>query len=204
MSRALQLFQKKEILTIPNAISLFRLLLIPVIVWLYCGRQEYGAAVGVILLSGASDIVDGFVARRFHMVSNFGKILDPIADKLTQAAMLLCLLSRYVWMWGLIALFLIREVGMIAMGAVVLKKKDSVNSARWYGKLNTVVLYGVMMLLIVFPTISPTLANVLIALCGGVILLSLLLYARFYFEILHEKKDKRSENLPLSQRKTVL
>ena len=81
------------------SLSVVRLLLIPVIVWLYCGKQEYTAAVVVILLSGITDIADGIIARKYHMVSDFGKILDPIADKLTQAAIILCLTYNYPLMW---------------------------------------------------------------------------------------------------------
>lgn len=184
-----RIFQKKEILTIPNLLSLFRLCLIPLIVWLYCGREWYVAAIGVILLSGASDIVDGFIARKYHMVSDFGKILDPVADKLTQAALLICLLFRYPLMWALIVVFALRELGMIVMGAWVMKKKDEVNSAKWYGKLNTVVIYTVMMALILFPNIPTPWANGLLIACGGVMLLSLLLYARFYYNILRGSKN---------------
>jgi len=182
-----RIFQKKEILTIPNLLSLFRLCLIPLIVWLYCGREWYYAAIGVILLSGASDIVDGFIARKFHMVSDFGKILDPVADKLTQAALLVCLVFRYPLMWAVIAVFAVREITMIVMGAVVIKKKDEVNSAKWYGKLNTVVIYAVMMLLILFPDLPTALANSMLLTSGGVMILSLILYARFYYKILRKK-----------------
>lgn len=83
-----RLMKKEQLLTIPNLLSVVRLLLIPLIVWLYCARQEYELAVLFILLSGATDVVDGFIARRFHMVSDFGKILDPVADKLTQGALI--------------------------------------------------------------------------------------------------------------------
>ena len=70
-----RLMKKEQLLTIPNLLSVVRLLLIPLIVWLYCARQEYELAVLFILLSGATDVVDGFIARRFHMVSDFGTLL---------------------------------------------------------------------------------------------------------------------------------
>ncbi|MBO5415973.1 MAG: CDP-alcohol phosphatidyltransferase family protein [Clostridia bacterium] len=186
-----RIFKKKDILTIPNLLSLFRLALIPVIVWLYCGARDYYAAIGVILLSGLSDIVDGFIARRFNMVSDFGKILDPVADKLTQGALLVCLLFKYKLMWALIAIFLVREIAMIVMGMVVIKRSDEVNSAKWYGKVNTVVLYSVMMALILFPNIPTLAANLLICLCGVVIIMSLILYSRFYGKFLSEKKKEK-------------
>ena len=92
----------KQMLTIPNLLSVFRILLIPLIVWLYCGKQDYLLAAWVLLLSGVTDIADGFIARRFRMVSDLGKVLDPIADKLTQTAALVCLLTRFRAVWWLL------------------------------------------------------------------------------------------------------
>ena len=178
-----RVFKKDQILTIPNLLSVIRLLMIPVIVWLYMIKEQYGTAVFVIFLSGLTDVADGIIARKFHMVSDFGKILDPVADKLTQFTVIVCLTKTYDWMMALVILFFIKEICMAAMGYVVMKKKDSVNSAKWYGKANTVLLYTVMMLLILIPGIPMSIANIMIALCGFMMLLSLILYIRFYIKL---------------------
>lgn len=81
---------------------------------------------------------DGIIARKFNMVSDFGKILAPIADKLTQLALLLCLTVRHKLMIALIVLFIIREFCMLVMGYITMRRHDSVNSSKWYGKLTTV------------------------------------------------------------------
>ena len=86
---------RNKILTIPNMLSLFRLCLIPVIMWLYCVKENYLWAGIILIVSGITDTVDGFVARHFHMTSDLGKVLDPVADKLTQAARLVWLLTRF-------------------------------------------------------------------------------------------------------------
>ena len=86
---------ENKILTIPNLLSLFRLILIPVIIWLYWFRKDYFPAGVLLIISGLTDLADGYIARHFNAVSNVGKILDPIADKLTQAAMLFCLVTRF-------------------------------------------------------------------------------------------------------------
>ena len=99
-----RILKKDQILTIPNLLSVIRLLLIPVIIWLYCIKKKYALAVGVIVLSGITDVADGIIARTCHMVSDFGKILDPIADKLTQGAIILCLTVQYPLMWVLIVI----------------------------------------------------------------------------------------------------
>ena len=188
-----RILKKDQIFTIPNLLSVVRLLMIPTIVWLYCVKQHYSAAVGVIILSGLTDVADGIIARKFHMVSDFGKILDPIADKLTQGIIILCLTFKYPLMWALIVLFVIKEVCMALMGLLTIKRTDSVNSAKWHGKVNTVILYGVMVLLIFFQGIPNVLANVLILLCGGMILFTFLMYARFYRTFWREHKATEKE-----------
>ena len=92
-----------RIFTLPNMLSFFRLALIPVIVYFY-EVDHFWWAFWLLGLSAATDIVDGWIARTFHLVSDFGKAIDPIADKLTQAAVLLCLLPmRYWWVIGVMA-----------------------------------------------------------------------------------------------------
>lgn len=179
-------FSKKNILTIPNLISLFRILLIPLIILLYCGKKHYTATIMVITISGASDIIDGKIARKFNMVSDVGKVLDPVADKLTQAALVICLIARYPWMWALLALFAVKECLMLLWGYLTLKSTDTINGAKWYGKLSTVVLYAVMMILILFVDIPHAVATALMLLCGGTMLLSLVMYGRFYHAILDQ------------------
>ena len=184
-----RVLKKEQIFTIPNFLSMIRLAMIPIIVWLYCRQQAYPAAVAVIVLSGITDIADGIIARKFHMVSDFGKILDPIADKLTQAALIICLTSKYKLMVPLIIEFIVREFIMLILGYVTIKKKDAVNSSQWFGKLTTVALYAVMVILILFPGIPLWAANTLIVICGTIMLLSFIGYARFYWKFLSQKKD---------------
>lgn len=168
--------KKKEILTIPNLLSAFRLLLVPVIAWLYCGRENYPMTALVLLLSGATDIVDGFIARRFDMVSDLGKVLDPVADKLTQAVALGCLLTRFSAIWWLLAVLVVKEAVMAAMGILVIRRTGTVYGASWHGKLATCILYGVILTHIVWYSIPQQISG-LLALAGAAgILLSLALY----------------------------
>ena len=99
---------KKEILTIPNLLSLFRLVLIPVYVVIYLNAQEladYFLAAGILAVSCLTDMIDGKIARRFNMISNLGKILDPIADKTTQFTLLICLAIKHPVLRYLAVLF---------------------------------------------------------------------------------------------------
>lgn len=184
-----RVLKKEQILTVPNLLSLLRLLMIPLIIWLYCGAKRYYAAVGVIILSGLTDVADGIIARKCNMVSDFGKILDPVADKLTQGAVIICLATKYKLMIPLIIEFALRELCMLVMGYMTIKNQDSVNSAKWYGKLTTVVLYAVMILLILFPQISNGIANGMIVGCSVMLLFSFAMYVRFYLGFWREARS---------------
>ncbi len=170
---------KKDILTIPNLLSVIRILLIPIIVILYV-QEQLLAAVIIIVLSGLTDVVDGKIARKFNMVSDFGKFLDPVADKLTQAALAVCLFSRYPIMIGLFLLMAIKEALQFFWGLKALKATDNLDSANWYGKVCTVLLYVVMVALFLFPNIPAALAHILIGLCAAMLILSTVLYIRFF------------------------
>ena len=184
--------QRKDILTIPNLLSLFRLALIPAIVILYIQEFNYGS-VALIALSALTDIADGWIARHFQMVSDLGKFLDPVADKLTQIAALSCLILRYPWAILLVALLILKELFQLTLGIIVLKKTNVVNSARWFGKLNTVVLYATMILLFLFPDISPSLSELLFVLCAATMLFSMLLYGRFFHSIIKHAENSNEK-----------
>ena len=180
-----RIFNKKDILTIPNLLSLVRLLMIPVIVWLK--EKNYYAATSMVFASGITDIADGIIARKCNMVSDFGKILDPIADKLTQATLIICLSSKYPKMLWLIVLFAVKEFIMALLGYITIKSKDSVNSAKWDGKVSTFVLYASMILMILIPDLPIEIVNALTLLCAAILSLSLILYIRFYIKILCDR-----------------
>ena len=95
MSETMENKYQKKIITIPNLLSFFRLCLIPIMVWIYCVKKDYLWTTLILTLSGLTDVVDGTIARKWGMISDFGKILDPIADKLTLAAMLFWLVTRF-------------------------------------------------------------------------------------------------------------
>lgn len=180
----------KDIFTIPNILSMFRIILIPFIIWLYCSKENYYAAFGLVFLSGLTDVLDGKIARKFNMITTIGKILDPLADKLTQAALIICLISRYIWMWALIGLFVLKEVISTALGYLSMKASETVTGAMWYGKVNTVLLYAVMIILIVFPAIPLPVANGLIALCALSLLITFGFYIHFFWSMVVKGQEK--------------
>lgn len=182
---------QNKILTIPNMLSFFRLCLIPVIMWLYCVEDNYLWAGIVLIVSGITDTVDGFVARHFHMTSDLGKVLDPVADKLTQAAMLFCLLTRFPLMILPLGIMVLKEFFMGVTGLMVIQKTGKVFGADWHGKVTTWLLYAMMILHVFWYNIPAALSRVLIAACVVMMLISLVLYGRHNLKALRE--DRKPE-----------
>ena len=185
-----RMLKKDEIVTIPNFLSLIRLLMIPLIIWLYCFCHKNALAVLVVVLSGITDIVDGWIARHFDMVTDLGKVLDPIADKLTQGTVILCLTTRYPLMFLLIGIFTVTEILKLLFGLMVFRRKDAVNSARWYGKLNTVLLYFALMLLMLYSDPPVILSSGIILLCCAMNVVCVILYIVFYLKLLSVKGEQ--------------
>lgn len=124
---------------VPNTLTIIRFLLIPLIVY-YIFSGNYILAFIFFTISGLTDIADGFIARKFNLVSNFGKLMDPLADKLTQISTLASLvITNIIPMWILL-IVLLKEFVMI-VGASFLYGKDVVVYSKWYGKLATVLFY---------------------------------------------------------------
>ena len=124
---------------IPNILTISRFFIIPIIV-LFLIQGNYILAFVFLTISGLTDVLDGAIARKFNYISNFGKLIDPLADKATQIAVLIVLsLKSIIPIWILIVVVL-KEFAMIA-GASFLYGKEFVVSSRWYGKLATVLFY---------------------------------------------------------------
>lgn len=177
---------QSRILTIPNLLSLFRLCLIPVFMWLYCVEKNYLWTGIVLIISGLTDTVDGIIARKFNMISDLGKVLDPIADKVTQVAMLFCLLTRFPLMIAPLALMVVKEFFMGVTGLMVIQKTGKVFGADWHGKVNTWLLYAMMILHVFWYNIPDIVSKVLIGICVVMMLISLVLYGRHNLKALRE------------------
>ncbi len=168
---------KNKILTIPNILSFFRICLIPVIVWLYVSEKDYFWTLMVLILSGVTDIVDGIIARKCNMISDFGKAFDPIADKLTQAATLCCLVVRFKYMLIPLGMLVIKEVFTGITALISIKKTDTVKGADWHGKLTTVSLYLMMGIHLLWFNIPLSASLIMVGMCVGIMLMSFIMYS---------------------------
>lgn len=184
---------KNKIITIPNMLSLFRLLLIPVIVWLYVFRRDYLCTTVVLTLSGITDIVDGIIARKFHMISDFGKAFDPVADKLTQIATLFCLVTRFRWMLLPLIILVVKEIFAAVTGLLVIRKTGNVLGALWHGKAVTVSLYSMMLIHLLWIQIPSAVSGILISVCTVMVLLSAVLYGIRNLNILLNREQRHEK-----------
>jgi len=167
---------------VPNILSICRLLLIPVIV-ISVVTNNYLLAIIVFTISSLTDIIDGYIARNFDAVTNVGKLLDPLADKLTQLSMIASLVWADVISGWILAVLLTKEFIMIA-GASFLYGKSVVVYSKWYGKLATVLLYLSIMVSLLFKqfnvtsTIWITISNSLYVITLAMTVFALLMYCK--------------------------
>ena len=138
-------------MNIPNILTLLRFLLVPVFGYFFL-KENYLIAVAVFLTASFTDILDGYIARKYGMVTSWGKLADPLADKMMQISALVLLTIRDRIPALILGIFAVKEFLMIIGGIFLLKKENFVASSSWYGKLATVIFqFAVIMLLIDAP-----------------------------------------------------
>lgn len=146
--------QKTEIttdrtFTVPNLLSMARLLGVPVFLWLILVPQADGWAVLLLLVAGATDWLDGYLARKWNQISRLGQLLDPIADRLYILATLIGLLLRDIIPWWLVALLVARDVVMALVLAVLKRQGITGLPVHFIGKAATFnLLYAFPLLLL--------------------------------------------------------
>ncbi len=124
---------------IPNILTMLRFVLIPFILY-FLSIDNYILTFVFLTLSGITDVLDGFIARKFNFITDFGKLIDPLADKATQLLTLAALVLKNIIPLWILGLLVLKEFIMIA-GASFLYGKELVVSSKWYGKLATVLIY---------------------------------------------------------------
>lgn len=147
---------KKQVFTIPNILSLFRLLLIPVYIHIYMNAQstaDYHLAAAILAVSCLTDAVDGQIARRFNMITAVGKVLDPLADKITQFTLIICLAMRHPVLWSIIGLFVAKELFQLVAGYIIVRHGRILKGAQISGKVCTTILFISLTLLVLVPDI---------------------------------------------------
>lgn len=190
-------FEPGDLIKSPNILCYIRIILVPVFCWLYLNAgtpHDFAMAAVVVIVSGLTDFLDGQIARRCNMITDLGKVLDPIADKLMQLAMLVCATVRVHYMAVLVGVLVIKEIVTAVVGAVVIKTcRKRLNGAKWYGKVCTFVLYVIMIAFILLPDIPSNIRTILFALCLISLAVSFIMYIRIYAIMIADTKKRGDE-----------
>ena len=151
-------------MNIPNLLTVFRLLLIPLYVVVFYREQDTRVVSALIfLLASGTDVLDGYLARKLNMITKWGQLMDPLADKCMQLAVIITLFTAGIVPVWFIILLVAKEVIMI-LGGIFLYSKKTYVKANKAGKLNTVFLFVVMMLLLLLPKTNTVIKNILLGL----------------------------------------
>lgn len=189
----------KMVWNVPNILSVIRLALVPLIAasFLLSNRNPdliYVFLVALIV-SGLSDVVDGYIARKFNQITDIGKILDPLADKLTQLTVLVCLTIHYLEILPLTVICLCKEGMQLIGGLLLLNKGQKIRSSKWFGKMSTVTFYAAVVLLVAFPKMPSVLRWGLIILVGGMMVFAFVNYTRIFKKTAEEMGSEETEIL---------
>lgn len=175
--------------TVPNFISVLRIIIVPFFCY-YFLKDRLDAAVTLIVFSGLTDAVDGFIARKFNQITELGKMLDPLADKLTQASVAFCLCLKYPELCPFLIVFLIKELSMLVFATRLITLKRKPSQAKWYGKVATILFYISTIAVVFLSKINISslafniIVNSLMLLTTVMMVYAWLQYRKIYLEIL--------------------
>ena len=174
--------QKSDLWTVPNILTYLRFALVVPFVILFLNEKYLESAI-CIGLSGISDCLDGFFARKLNQVTQLGKLLDPIADKITLIPILVVLIAK--------------DVAMLIGGVSLLKRKITPPAAEWFGKLATIVFYFAVCIIVFLKAVinyeNLLIDDILLSITAVVMLYALYRYAKIFMALIKEDKAKKKE-----------
>lgn len=193
---------RNQNLTVPNALSLLRLVIVPFFAWSFMTGHTIIATV-LLVVSGLSDLFDGMIARKFNQVTELGKILDPLADKVTQGVVAVCLGIRFPIILPVLLIFVVKELTMLVCATILLKKKKRPSAAHWYGKAGTAMFYisvAVIVLMARFFFVPDPLFSiisyVLLGITAVMMIYAAVQYGQIFAETLRSDDEKYDFDLP--------
>lgn len=184
-----------RIFTIPNILSMFRIVLIvPMIIFFI--NYNYIGAIACIVVSGLSDMLDGMIARKFNQISKLGKILDPIADKLTLVAVIICIGLLIPSVRLIVIILAAKDILMLLGGAYLIHRGITPPAAKWYGKAATVIFYLSVTAVVALEVAKiaaqfSVLVTILLAITAAAMLFSLIMYGTLFVQLLKEDKKNK-------------
>ena len=186
-------------INVPNALSLFRIVLIVPFVYYFLHDQIVPAA-ACLVLSGLSDMFDGMIARKFHQITELAKMLDPVADKLTQGTVAVCLAIEQPVLIPLLAIFIVKELLMLVAGSfLVLKKKKRPTGSKWYGKVATILFYFSFVVIVslkgFFQIENLAVTVTLLSVTAAFMIYAFIQYFKIFLQLLHSTDPKDAIDL---------
>ena len=195
---------RNQNLTVPNLLSVIRIIIVPFFAYYFMQDKILPAAI-LICLSGLSDAVDGYIARKFNQVTELGKILDPFADKITQGTVALCLAIQYPAICPLLILFILKEFAMLCLAIMLLRKHKKPCAAKWYGKVSTTLFYIAVIVIVTMslfgvntssPHVFDIVSYILLAITAIMMIYSAVKYFAIFRELMLSTDPKDKLNLP--------
>lgn len=144
---------------IPNILSVIRIILVFVFVAVFFAPISKVWALVIFLTAGATDVVDGFLARKFNWITDLGKVLDPFADKLMQCTVLVCLcIEKVVPIW-FVVIFFVKEILTLLIGFIVIRRRSVVVVSKWYGKTAVCLFYATIFISVILKYVCGIMLN---------------------------------------------
>lgn len=192
--------RKEDLFTLPNILSYIRILLVPLFVYIFLNKWYWQSAL-VVMIAAITDVIDGFIARKFNMITDWGKFIDPVADKLMQFAMLVVTILKAPFVLILVIAFVLKESILLVIGLYIYHKGNNLNGAMWCGKLCTVVLDICMLILIACPEsfITDALTDTIIVIVMTFMTLSFVVYLNAYKKLYTKMKNGEFDNIETKQ-----
>ena len=186
------MIKKEDWFTIPNILSYLRIAMIPLYIYFYVRAEtieQYYRAAGILIFSGITDSLDGIIARKTGQITNLGKALDPLADKLTQIAVVGAMLIDRPYILPLLVLFIVKELYLLISNVLLYKKDIFMDGAVWFGKLATAFFYISMLVLVVLPHLNQSVSLLIININIMLQIVAFLGYGRWFFTKFKKHKE---------------
>lgn len=186
----------KRNFTIPNILSFIRILIIVPLIISFLNERFIESGI-YLLISGLSDMFDGAIARKFNQITQLGKILDPIADKLTLIAVVICLAILFPSVWPIVIILISKDVLMLIGGAILLCMKIRPPAAKWYGKVATAIFYTSITTMVCLSAIFGYKNDVLDIVLMGLTLISMIVafisYAIIFVKLIKNRNNPNKD-----------
>lgn len=181
------MFTKKEVLSIPNILCYCRIALVPVFFYIFfyveTGNRHFLSAM-ILMVSSFTDFLDGFIARKYNMITELGKLIDPVADKLTQFVVACTLVYTYpAYLW-LVVIIVLKDGMLLFVGWYIYKKKAvHLAQAEMPGKIATAVFFVVSIVLVAFHIPNTVIANAMIYFTVFLMFIAMIYYGKGLYEL---------------------